>query len=215
MDETDQTPRESAYESVAAESTPDEAPTPPDVGEALAQMSEQLDNLDQRLPADEEYDDASWDSEFAYNPVVAEPEGEDPGVAQIRDLLNEEVNARMQPYVDRIEEMHRDQQLLNLADQYPQLREPEVLDAVAGEAAELAQAYGVPGMATDPRIVERLFLAHQASAAAESMPPEAPPGATLEVGAGPGEPQEDVDPQTKAWMEAAAPSTPSDVFGRQ
>ena len=128
---------------------------PPDVGEALAQMGHRLDEMSERLPAEDEPEDddvAAWDdSEYAYNPTLAEPDGEDRAVTQIRELFNEEINQRMQPCVDRIEEMNREQQLLSLADQYPRLREPEVRDAVAAEAQQMAQAYGNPGMETDPR----------------------------------------------------------------
>ena len=189
-------------------------PEPPDVGESLQQMNQRLEELGQRLDeTDYDDEDGDWDpDELQYNAHVGEPQGEDDGTAELRQLLAEEVQEQVQPYVDAVENSFREQKILDLAARYPALREPEVLDAVSAELEQFAQAYDIDGALTDPRLIELFLVAHLAQKAAADAPEPSQDGATLETGAGPGEPQQEVDPATAAWLNAAMPNQHKDVF---
>ena len=222
-------PSESAYESLLDESLggsgdsfsgdPEsfDEPEPPDVGESLQQMNQRLEELSQRVDeADDGYDEDGFDpDELQYNPALAQPEdGEYDDTAQLRELLAAEVDERVGPYLDHIEGQYREQQILQLAERYPQLREPETLDAIAQEVDAIADAYSIPGARTDPRLIERLLIAHLAEQAVANAPEQGQDGAHLETGTGPGAPEPEVDAATQAWLAAALPDQNPDAFSR-
>ena len=132
--------------------------------------------------------------------------------AELRQLLSEEVEEQVAPYVQAVENSFREQQILQLAERYPALREPEVLDAVSAELEQFAQAYNTPGALTDPRLIEQFLVAHLAQQAVAEAPEPSQDGAHLETGVGPGEHQQEVDPATAAWLNAAMPDGHKDVF---
>jgi hypothetical protein len=74
------------------------------------------------------------------------------------------------------------------------------------------------GLPPDPYLVERFYLAHVAEAAASGnggaeTPAEAGgEGATLETGAGPGAPEETVDPATERWSKVFQNDVPRDAI---
>ncbi len=192
---------------------PEYEPEPPDVGESLQRMNQRLEELSQRVDeADDGYDDEDdWDhDDLQYNPAIAQPEDDQNEV--LRQLLSEEVAEQVQPYVDAVENSFREQQILQLAERYPALREPETLDAVSSELEAFAQAYNTPGALTDPRLIEQFLVAHLAQQAVAEAPEPSQDGAHLETGAGPGEPQQEVDPATASWLNAAMPDGHKDVF---
>ena len=122
-------------------------PQAPDVGEALQQLDQRFAAIEDRLdaePDDQGYDEDDFDpDEFQYNPAIGQPEDDQNDV--LRQLLSEEVAEQVQPYVDAVENSFREQQILQLAERYPALREPETLDAVSGKLEQFAQAYNLPG----------------------------------------------------------------------
>ena len=190
-------------------------PQAPDVGEALQQLDQRFAAIEDRLdaePDDQGYEEDDWDPDpLQYNPAIAQPEDDQNEV--LSELLSEEVAEQVKPYVDAVENSFREQQILQLAERYPALREPETLDAVSSELEQFAQAYGAPGALTDPRLIEQFLVAHLAQQAVEEAPEPSENGATLETGTGPGEPQqEEVDPTTRAWLNAAMPDPKRDVF---
>jgi hypothetical protein len=191
---------------------PEYEPEPPDVGESLQQMNQRLEELGSRLDeTDYEDEDEDWDPDaLQYNPAIAQPEDDQNDI--LRQLLADEVAEQVKPYTDAVEQSFREQQILQLAERYPALREPDVLDAVSGELEQFAQAYNTPGALTDPRLIEQFLVAHLAQQAVAEAPEPSQDGAHLETGTGPGEPQQEVDPTTQAWLNAAMPDPKRDVF---
>lgn len=214
--ETVETQDTAPEESVATETT--EEPQAPDVGEALQQMGQRLDEFGQRLPEPEQDDTDLYSALTGFEPEEEEgegkPEGEDDDTAELRQMMSEAVQEQIQPYILQQEAEKREGGIRSLADEHPRLKEPEVIDAVAErlEAMGLQPANGFP---PDPRHVETVYKAYEAEAAASteaSAEAGGEKGATLETGAGPGAPQEEVDPVTQAYLNAIKGSDKPNAF---
>lgn len=208
-----------------------EAPTPPDVGEALAQMGKQLADFDKRLPQAE--DEASIIDRLAgaapdaeefmpYGEEGQQPDlggdqpAEDEQTQQLRELFREEINSQVGPYFMQQEVEKRTGAIQDFASKHPQqFDDPAFVDQMAQrlEAAGLQPQGGVP---PDPVHVRMVFNDLQAEAAVSAGGSAAAGNqeATLETGAGPGEPEPEVDPVEQAWLAAAQGTRPTDAFSQ-
>ena len=77
----------------------------------------------------------------------------------------------------------------DLAEKYPDLKNPEVAQAISQRLGYAAEAYGNDLLKTDPGLVELAVLAHRAQTAAASEVPADQArnqGANLETGTGAG-----------------------------
>lgn len=198
----------------APEPASPEAPTQaaPDTSDAQAQMLERLERMEGLLSAREEPAETDpWAvlSGQADEDLYDDPETQ-PGQGQPEQLteeqmaieeLNRMVDQRVQqvvtPFFEQQETARRAEAIRGLAEKYPDFKSPEVLGPIDQEMAELANRYGNPALRTDPVLAERIYQAHKAAAvAAAETPAEAGrEGASLETGAGPGQPEPTTTPE--------------------
>jgi hypothetical protein len=190
---------------------------PPDVTEALQQMQA---TLDARLPALEEEEDHG---EYGVQPGAGEEfsdeelleladqyglgedveELEDLDAEELEELIDERVNQALLPAMADIEWNRRTERLHQLATRYPELRDPQAIDEVSAEVKQIGAAYGIESADTDPALVELVLQARGARRVgnAELEAPEPEPGAVLETGVGPSPKTEEMDPETRAYMD--------------
>jgi hypothetical protein len=201
----------------------------PDVGESLHQMEARLAAIESRQPAE---DDGAGEDEFQYGVSAQDDEDlygleDDEGEDGYRDddatgldeLISARVDQALAPHLIRQEESRREEQILALAEQFPRLREPEVLDAVDDRLQRLAAAYQDPSMLSDPGLIRDQYFAYEAQRrAAEETPADEHPqsAAKLETGAGPSgaDAEPDLDPQTLSYLDAIAGPARDSVFTR-
>lgn len=104
--------------------------------------------------------------------------------AKAQQLIQQHVN----PLESRLGEFERSQQVTALAEEFPELQEPENAKQVVGLAAQVVQAYSWPKeLAGDPRLWRVLYLAGRATDAhneEEAQGGEQPGAAFLEGGRG-------------------------------
>ena len=232
-----ETPAPEPTEPPAPEETPaaetEEAPSPPDVGEALAQMGQRLEAIDKRLPAaggeagdlldrlagadpdaEEFYpDDQGYDPQQQQQ---GDQPAEDENTQQLRALFREEIESQVGPIFVQQENEKRTAAIQAFAAEHQtQFDDPAFVDQMA---ARLEQADLQPGgnLSPDPVHVRMVFNDLQAEAAVSAGGSAAADNqeATLETGAGPGEPQPEVDPQEQAWLDAAGTKPSTDLFSQ-
>jgi hypothetical protein len=104
---------------------------------------------------------------------------------QASQLAEQAMDQKLQPLVERI----RDQDLAALEDEFPALATDEVAKPVLAAAAQAAQQFGRPELATDPDFIRMQYLAQRGEEAARQ---ETPAGGQQQVqlGAGGGAPPE-------------------------
>lgn len=216
--------------------------SPPDLTDALTQMREINSRLDRAgLPAAEE-EPGLWDR------LTSEPgdeydeyeEYDDQGqaapqqmteeqqvAAELDRRIEERAQAAIQPYVQHIEQERREEKVLQIADQYPGMREPEAINAIDQHLAQLADRYGNPAIRTDPDMVLNAYFAYEARKQAAGQTSTGPAGSeqegtaeavgqggtTLETGAGPGAPPTEMDPQEQAYAQALSSGSKPNKFG--
>lgn len=228
--------QEVAPEGVAPEQTSEETSEAqaPDVGEALNQMNQRFDSLEQRLPAPEEPADPlaaltaplseeEWNGapdgdqqqQGQQGQEQYQPEGGD-DAAELRGLLNEAAQEAVMPWIMQQETNQRTQAIQSFAAEHPNFT-GEAVDAVSQRLIETGQ---MPqnGLPPDPRAVEDAYLAYEARAAAqasqEGTAEADSQGATLETGAGPGAPDQTVDPVAEQYMRAIQGPQNRDAFSQ-
>jgi hypothetical protein len=142
---------------------------------------------------------------------------ETPDVGEVLNQVTQEnVNQAVMPWIMQQETQNRETAIRGLQEKYPDFK-GENVDAVA-EDLQRAGAMPDNGLPPDPYLVERFYLAHVAEAAASGnggaeTPAEAGgEGATLETGAGPGAPEETVDPATERWSKVFQNDVPRDAI---
>jgi hypothetical protein len=125
---------------------------------------------------------------------------------QLRQLFREEAANLLVPQLRR-------QELNSYAEKHPDIRDPEVFEAVTDKLAPIAEAYGREEY-TNPLLVDLAYKAVKAEAAAAAeTPAEAPgQGPTLETGAGPSAPQGEPDPADRYKQAVFDPNKPQSVF---
>jgi hypothetical protein len=124
------------------------------------------------------------------------------------------VDARVGEVEYAHQQERNEQAILDMAEhQYPNLKDPEIVEEVDARLAAMSQRIGY-NVRLDPDFVEQAYLATEArragvgGQAAEEQPAEQQqPSVSLETGAGPsaagpGNAPEPVDPQEAAWQKA-------------
>jgi hypothetical protein len=174
--------------------------SPPDVGDALAQLNSRLEGIEGRLPQPAEAPAMEpWEAltqpaepeEPVYQEQPQAGEQVDPLVAEFNALVDQRVQEVTAPYFQQQEMGRRKEAVDALAKKYPDFA--EAIPVIGQEMQQMADQYGKPELATDPRLAERLYQARKAEAVASAeTPAEAVgPGANLETHAGGGgEPDE-------------------------
>jgi hypothetical protein len=207
----------SAAEAVPEETGAEEA-SPPDVSEALQQMAAQQQQILERLDGgagDQEFEDGDYGDQgdqfedFEDDGEYLDGEGEqDP----LRALIQQEI----EPVRDEIAARENGRDIDRLAEAYPEMNEDKMAWGIRSylEQAGLMPEDGMP----DARYVEMAYKSLKADLhAAGETPAEAggEQGATLETGAGPSAPgEEEMDPQTKSYMDAIIGDKSDSVFTR-
>jgi hypothetical protein len=204
----------------------------PDVGGALQQVTEKLSSIEERLPrGDGEGDpedilglfgglDDPEDEGFEDGPVAGQgqgQEGEGQGqqseAAALLDLVDQRASEQVQAFAAQQEAQSRTQRIVQLGEQYPEMKEPEML----GKIADSLDAAGLipQGFPADPKHVEMAYKALKADAEASAETPaeaDGQKGATLETGAGPGAPEPELHPEEKMYANLFADEKKTDVF---
>ena len=150
------------------EPAPEQAPAaqPPDIGEAVAQMREQMNRIEERTAQQEQqpyepepyYDDGGGYDD--YGGLL------DPGVGDdLEQLVDERVAQRVEPYLQAQQDEADAQAIRAYVEKHPDLTNEETLDAVDDELLAISEATGID-VRTDPAMVER---AHQIVLARQSL----------------------------------------------
>lgn len=195
----------------------------PDITDGLAQRNAAFQPGDE-VPAyqgggygDEQFHEADgYGSEGYYGKQGHEP---DSPVHVLNELVDGRVHEQMQPMLEAIEGERRAGAILGLAEQYPGMRDPQVLAEVAGELDNLAAEYGDPSIRTDPYFVEQAYLAHEARrhfaqvrAEEGARQPSPRSEMVLETGSGPGVAPSRMDPIEAAYTKAMV-GEKTDAYG--
>lgn len=140
-------------------------------------------------------------------PVEQEPQQLDPQMVQ--QMIQQGINQGLAP----IQQHLLGQQLNQLADKYPDMRNPEVLAKIDQRTGQIAQRLGNPNLATDPEIVEMAYMAHRAQELASQQTPAGQQQGefSLETSAA-SPPQEPVDPADELFG-PRDPNVPKGPFG--
>jgi hypothetical protein len=216
----------------------------PDVTEQFAQLEKRLDTIADRLPAEEQqeqpgdlfdtlYGDSdpySDDPNYGLDPEYGGPVqpgaeqqpqgGEQPeqaeAMAAVQQFISEQVAAQLEPHLAAQEEHQRRAALNDFAQQHPDVKDPQVLQHIAGQLRGVAEIYGDAAY-TDPRLVEAFYKSYKADAAAAAETPAevaGQPGAVLETGTGPSQPSsgEGTTPEQRIKEAIFGGAASQDVF---
>jgi hypothetical protein len=133
-----------------------------------------------------------FDEHFDENGMVLDPDGLQ---SYIQQQIQQGVQSQMEQTtqgLQQVQQFLQDQELDGLADDYPELQQPEVATKLAQEANAWAQSRNMPQLATDPEFVEMVYLAGKAMEQAQQGVPAGDQGVHLEGGSGnPGQPTVD------------------------
>ncbi len=86
---------------------------------------------------------------------------------QIQSMVEQGINKGLEP----IQQYMLGQQLSQLTEKYPEMQDPKVIQQLDQTTGMLAQQFGNPALATDPRIVEMAFKAYRADQLASQQTP--------------------------------------------
>ena len=205
-----------------------EQPNPPEVDEAIRQMQATQQDILSRLPADEEYGeedggeyeyetdadaDQFEDGELEYRDDDGEiDEGDEDPLDPLRELIRSEI----EPVYGEIDSRENERNIESLIQHFPEMDEPEVAEGIRSYL-EQTNLFPEDGSFPDAYHVELAYKAYKADVAASGeTPAEAggEQGASLETGAGPSAPEEEIDPQTKGYLDAIAGSRSRNAFVR-
>lgn len=159
--------------------------------ETMSQGQEGLRELMQQLVPAAEPENHDIDLGFLQDPM-ADPEviGQQlqaiiQGEAQ--RIAGDQVQQAVTPLTEKLSGMEREQQVRDLAAEFPEMTQPEVAQQVVGLANQIVQAYGWPAeMAGDPRMWRMAYLAGRATDAHNQEESGGDPAAALvEGGRGP------------------------------
>ena len=120
--------------------------------------------------------------------------GGDPGDAFQADAqefghhLNAVVDAHTAPIREQVSDLQRTHEAAALAADFPEMQDPDVMQRVFAQTAQLAQVLGAPELAGNFALARTVYMANRAYeiAQAESDGEEHPPAAMLEGGGGAG-----------------------------
>lgn len=180
--ETDDT----QVESVETQDTPQEAPQEeaPQLDPGQSQIMARIDELAKNFPQPEPQ--AQFQPEPEIDPYQQEYEPfqgqEDQGLdaQRVQQMIQQGVQEAVNPILQ--ERQH--EQILDLEEEFPDLRKPEVAQATLEASQRLAHRLGQPDRAVDPELLRMVYLAERASKRAESeVPAGQEPTVELEAGA--------------------------------
>lgn len=180
------------------------APETPDVSEQLTALTQRLDRaFPEQEQAQEETDlfglltaeePDEGDYDQGADQTVPEAQGsEQPDEQQVEAAFNEAIRERVAeqvtPYFEAFEMQRRETAIGDLVQKYPDLKKPEVAQAISQRLGHAAESYGNDLIRSDPGLVELALLAHRAqTGAANEVPADQArnQGANLETGTGAG-----------------------------
>jgi hypothetical protein len=154
-----------------------------------------LANMDQQQQAEPEAEQGSDEIDLSWLDQNAEAYQDPQAVAQrLSEQINGAVDTRaqalVQPVVQQMTEMRRDQQARDLAAEFPEIAEPEMAQKLAGRgglAEQMATELGQPALAAEPSFWRLVYMAHKAAESANAENGSGDPqAARLESGSGPG-----------------------------
>ena len=221
----------------APQETTQEAQSPPDVSEQIAALAKEVAALKSPAPdagprsIDDLLNSTPEDPQQVYDPYgqgvpptqggqpqVQEPEQNlDPQQAEalFQQAIQERVQDAVYPYLESIDREMRRQQLTRMTEQFPELKDPEVVRAVHSRLAPVAERYDDPSLLSDPELVAQAVMAERAQRAAGSEVPAEQArnqGASLETGQGATAPQSEEDPIEAFKRDLLGPRGGGDAF---
>ena len=186
--------------SLEAETSETGAETPveetPDFGDQIEALRARLDAVEE--PAQDESEDLAADTSIGDylsreesggveddEPAYAGESGDEDGafIEELNAYLDEAVQERVRPALEQIQRGEQERELQALAQKYPDLKKPDVLDKVGEHLGRAAERLGNPALRTDPQLVELAYMAVKAEATASAETPAQPSSGTLETGA--------------------------------
>lgn len=166
-----------------------EAPSPQYQGGLDEQLSSQQPEVES---ASDEYSDDDYyqpqPGQQGYDPYGAQPDpaqAQQQAMAELQNFISSQVQqgvqAQVQPWIHQ-------QQVAALEAKYADLNKPEVVGPLVQEAKRFAAELGQPNLATSPALIEKLYLAQQASQrAAQETPADGDQEVHLEGAGGAGQ----------------------------
>jgi hypothetical protein len=171
--------------------------------ESLRQLLSRIGGGDGDEGVDGDFDLADFeglDADEYEQPTAVDFDGEvDPEqlVAQLDQATGEAVQEAMAPVVqhvqqelaearEQIAEQRRETQMRDLAEEFPELQDPEMARATFEQAGALATVLGQPALAAEPQFLRIVRMASKTAEASNAEPREDPAPAVLEGGGGPG-----------------------------
>lgn len=178
-----------------------EQQTPPDVSEQVAALTQQVEQIGQRLPAPAEQPPAENLYESLYRQALADEQAaqaqraQQAPVAEVQPqqqqggLMTHQPDPNQQALEERaafdhyvrslvagavdqqVSPMIQSQGLEALEAKYEDIAEPEMVEAITDRLMPLAQRSGNEAMLTDPGLVEMAYLAERAARASASELP--------------------------------------------
>jgi hypothetical protein len=154
-----------------------------------------LANMGQQQQAEPEAEQGSDEIDLSWLDQNAEAYQDPQAVAQrLSEQINGAVDTRaqalVQPVVQQMTEMRRDQQARDLAAEFPEIAEPDMAQKLAGRgglAEQMATELGQPALAAEPSFWRLVYMAHKAAESANAENGSGDPqAARLESGSGPG-----------------------------
>lgn len=213
--------QQAAPEGTPAETGGDATTQDPGIVDQLSSRFDQLEGglgeirdwIQGQQPQEEQFGfEDPYQQQQQFDPYTGEPAQQEPqqlDPQMVQQMIQQGINNGLAP----IQQHLLGQQLNALADKYPDMRNPDVLTQIDQTTGQIAQQFGNPGLATDPRIVEMAYKAYRADQLASQQTPagQHTEGASLEQsGAAP--PQEPVDPADELFG-PRDPNVPKGPFG--
>lgn len=172
--------------------------TQPDVRSAIDNLSERMDTFMQSVQQpqedpldflyDDEFDDEGDDQTSGEQTGDGNPDDLVKSADQIvENLVEQKVQERLAPHLQAQYEERRHEQVVQLENKYPELKEEDGATPLLRQAAELAKALGEPELAREAPFLETVHLRMKAEAArAEETSGEAEQDAPIEGAGGSG-----------------------------
>ena len=161
------------------------------------QQEQRWGELEQRLPQQQEEEEAFEDEPFDAAPYFddsrfSDDDFTDDGAlspeAQMRALADMQraiVREELAPVLEAREQERRDREATALEQRYPELADEQTAVRYVQEGVQAAEALGNPALAREPAFLEMVYLAAKArERAGQEIPAGSAPGVTLETGPG-------------------------------
>ena len=131
---------------------------------------------------------------------------------QLRSAFQKVVQDTVGPQREELREWRLDREAAELEGRFPDLQKPEVAREIVGQAQAVAQAFGNPEMARQPKFIELIYKASMADQRAAQETPAGSQGGIELESAGGAAPTSEEDAQNRilaAYQKQSAP----DFFG--